>query len=382
MPNSPARFTIPVVMKTIPELLSAYDTAAPLELARTPPSAWYTDPRIAELERDAVFGRSWQLVARTDQLAEPGSYVTANIAGEPIIAVRGRDGVLRGFYNVCRHHAAEVMTATEGTSHNLRCPYHGWTYSLEGELKGCPEFKEVCEFDQRTNGLVPVRLDTWENLVFVCLSTDSPGLRESLGDVAARFAPLNISSLKFFERRSYDLACNWKVYVDNYLDGGYHVPHIHKGLNSVIDYARYTIENVGRACIQATPLDSSDADAETASVRGGNMGYYVWLHPNLMLNWYEGYLDTNLVLPLTVDRCRVIFDFYFADTAPSREELNRRSVAVAERVQQEDIDICESVQRGLNSRAYDVGRLSVRREAGEHLFHRLLAADLRAAQST
>jgi choline monooxygenase len=364
-------------MSQLQSTLRAYDIDAPLESAKTPPSAWYTDPRIAELERETVFARSWQLVARLDQLTDPGRYVTASIAGEPIAVVRGRDGVLRAFYNVCRHHAAEVLTQPEGSSHNLRCPYHGWTYSLEGELKGCPEFKEVRDFDPAQNGLVPVRLETWEKFVFVCLAADTPPLREHLGAVAQRVAPLKLGALQFFERRVYDISCNWKVYVDNYLDGGYHVPHIHKGLNSVIDYTRYTIENLGRACIQATPLDSAAADKETAAVRGGAMGYYVWLHPNLMLNWYEGYLDTNLVLPLGVDRCRVIFDFYFADAGGGREELNRRSVAVAERVQQEDIDICESVQRGLRSRAYDVGRLSVRREGGEHLFHRLLAADLR-----
>jgi len=400
---------------SLDSLVAAYDAAAPLERACTPPAAWYTDPRVAELERAAVFARSWQLVARLDQLTQPGCFVTANIAGEPVVVVRGRDQKLRAFYNVCRHHAAEVVTAAEGKSHNLRCPYHGWTYSLEGALRGCPEFSEVRDFDQARNGLSPVALDTWEQFVFVRLSNGGPSLREHVGSMAERVALLRLSALKFYARRTYDLKCNWKVFVDNYLDGGYHVPHIHKGLNSVLDYQEYRIETADRYCLQSSPITSAGGEAETASVRGGQTAYYYWLYPNLMLNWYEGYLDTNLVLPLDVDHCRVIFDFYFADADPEsqpgaagphkdRSETGTtstagaavphqdgskirptsqaercRSVAVAERVQQEDIDICESVQRGLGSRSYDVGRLSVRREAGEHLFHRLLAADLRAA---
>jgi choline monooxygenase len=182
--------------------------------------------------------------------------------------------------------------------------------------------------------------------------------------------------LQFVERRTYDLACNWKVFVDNYLDGGYHVPHIHKGLGSVLNYAEYIIENGDRFCVQTTPVKQSGGDAQTSAVRGGDRAYYYWLYPNFMLNWYEGYLDTNLVLPLAVDRTRVVFDFYFDPKEIAAEGRTAKSITVANRVQQEDIDVCESVQRGLQSRAYDIGRLSVRREAGEHLFHRLLFEQL------
>jgi choline monooxygenase len=174
------------------------------------------------------------------------------------------------------------------------------------------------------------------------------------------------------------LKCNWKVFVDNYLDGGYHVPHLHKGLDSVLDYSNYTIENGERYCLQSSPMVTS-SDAEVGAVRSGPRAFYYWLYPNFMINYYEGTLDTNLVRPLAIDRTEVIFDFYFADVSAAARERNLASVAVGERIQQEDLDICEAVQRGLNSRAYNAGRLSVRREAGEHLFHRLLHADLKAA---
>jgi choline monooxygenase len=168
------------------------------------------------------------------------------------------------------------------------------------------------------------------------------------------------------------------VFVDNYLDGGYHVPHLHKGLSSVLDYKQYTIENEDRYCLQSSPMVESDEDAATGATRKGDRAWYFWQYPNFMINCYAGYMDTNLVIPLDVDHCRVIFDFYFGDVSTdAARKYNEESIAVGDRVQSEDLGICEAVQRGLKSRAYGAGRLSVRREAGEHLFHRLLAADLK-----
>jgi choline monooxygenase len=362
---------------TLKEILASYNAAAALPDAHTIPSSWYTDPRIAQLELQNVFSRAWQAVGRTAQVEKPGQYVTASVAGEPVVAVRGSDGKLRAFYNVCRHHAMTVMNEPCGHAQHMRCPYHGWTYNLEGELRGMTEFEGVCNFDRAQNGLVPIRVETWENFVFVNLDPHPAALEEFLGALVGLAKPLGFGGLHFVERRSYTLNCNWKVYVDNFLDGGYHVPHMHKGLNSVLDYTNYTIENVDRCCVQSSPVAvDKSSEASAAATRKGDRAYYFWQYPNFMLNWYEGYLDTNLVLPLGVDRCEVIFDFYFGDTRESQMPYIRESMGVSERVQQEDITICDGVQRGLSSRAYQAGRLSVRREAGEHLFHRLLAADL------
>src|SRR5262245_52685072 len=200
------------------DVLSGFDDAAPLERASTIPADWYTDPRVAALERRTVWSRA-------AQVAEPGAFVTAQIAGEPIVVVRGSDGVLRGFFNVCRHHAAAVMTAPCGKVDRLRCPYHGWTYDLAGRLRGVPEFDGVCDFDRDATGLVPLAVATWESFVFVHLDPDPPPLERHLGALVEQVAPLGFGALTFSERREYTLACNWKVFVDNYLDGGYHVPH-------------------------------------------------------------------------------------------------------------------------------------------------------------
>jgi choline monooxygenase len=351
-------------------LLALYDEAAPLEYAYTIPAAWYVDERIERLERDQVFGSNWIAVGRVDQAADAGQFFTFDLAGEPLIVVRGADHQLRAFYNVCRHHAAAVATAPCGVAQHLRCPYHGWTYGLDGSLKGTPEFTGVCNFDREANGLVPVQVATWEKFIFVNPNPETPPLESQLDDLPQR---ISVAGLRFFTRKTYTLACNWKVYVDNYLDGGYHVPHLHKALNSVLDYKEYTIENGTHYALQSSPMVASQ-DASVAQTRTGDRAEYYWLYPNFMINLYQGVMDTNLVLPLGREKCLVIFDFFFADTSP---EYNAESVAVSDRVQAEDVDICESVQRGLHSRAYGAGRLSVRRETGEHLFHRLLAHDLK-----
>jgi len=244
-------------------------------------------------------------------------------------------------------------------------------------LKGMVEFEGVCNFERHGNGLVPVRVDTWENFVFVNLDGKAVPLPEYLGKVPALTGPLKLAeTMHYFDRRIYTLKCNWKVYVDNYLDGGYHVPHAHKGLSSVVEYTKYTIENFERSCLQSSPLDASGAiDSAVGATRQGH-AFYLWLYPNFMINAYSSVMDTNLVLPLGVDRCAVIFDYYFADVSPAAAQYHRESIAVSEKVQEEDMAICDSVQRGLASRAYLAGRLSVRREAGEQLFHRLLHSDL------
>jgi phenylpropionate dioxygenase-like ring-hydroxylating dioxygenase large terminal subunit len=364
------------------DLVALYDDRAPLAQAYTIPASWYVDERIAELERQAVFGRTWQVAARAERLQQPAQFVTVELAGEPLVVVRGADQQLRAFYNVCRHHAAAVVAGEQGSANLFRCPYHGWSYGLDGSLKGAPEFEGVGSFDRARNGLLPVRVESWEQFVFVNLEPSAPSLSDFLGGLMPRVAPLNVGALHFFERRSYSLHCNWKVFVDNYLDGGYHVPHLHQALNSVLEYTQYSIECKDRYCLQSSPLVASDVDAATSATRSGERAYYFWQYPNFMINLYAGYMDTNLVLPDGVDRCKVVFDFYFDDVRESAAERNRQSVAVGERVNDEDVGICESVQRGLHSRAYQAGRLSVRREAGEHLFHRLLAADLRNGLET
>jgi choline monooxygenase len=366
--------------RSLGQIIDSYARDAPLDRAFTIPAEWYVDDRVFDLERRTVFACSWLVAARADQLLERGRYVACELGtGEPVVIVRGDDDVVRGFFNVCRHHAAAVAAGPEGSASVFRCPYHGWTYALDGGLKGTPDFAGVCDFDRAANGLVPIATGPWEHWILAVPGESGRSLAAFLGaDLVAQLEHLDLRALHWMERRHYMLDCNWKVFVDNYLDGGYHVPHLHKGLHSVLDYRTYTIEIGERFCLQSSPIVAEGAEPGTAAVRSGDRAFYYWIYPNFMINRYGDAMDTNLVIPRGLERTEVIFDFYFRDVADGARTANLASIAVSERIQDEDVAICTSVQRGLRSRAYTAGRLSVRREAGEHLFHRLLHDDLKA----
>ena len=350
-----------------------FDPARPLESARTIPSSWYTSPEVAAAERRAVFGSTWQMIGRVEQVASPGAYLTVEVAGEPILVVRGDDGVLRAFFNVCRHRAAPILNEPCGTATRLRCRYHGWTYDLTGKLRGTPEFDGVTDFRKEDNGLVPVAVGTGGPFVWVHLDQPAEPVEEYMAPLP-EWLQGNIDNLVFASRVEYELACNWKVYVDNYLDGGYHVNTVHPALAGVLDYTGYRTTLYANASVQTSPMKPGDPDDAATRTRTGTEAAYWWVFPNFMLNAYAGVMDTNLVLPLGADRCKVVFDYYFRPDATP--EFIKDSVAVAHQVQVEDVGICEEVQRGLHSRSYTVGRFSVKREAGGYHFHRLLAAKL------
>jgi choline monooxygenase len=363
---------------SLDDLLSAFDDQAALERARTIPAAWYHDPAVYQAERERVFGNCWLAAGRADQVAAPGRFFTCEIAGEPVVVVRDQQGTLHAFHNVCRHRAARVMCEAEGECTKLRCRYHGWTYDLAGKLRGVPEFDGVADFCREDNGLPAYAVDTWGPVVWTHLGRSPGPLRDALEPLSRRMAPMGVDQLRFAGRREYDLACNWKVFVDNYLDGGYHVNTVHPALAGVLDYSRYRTEVEGLTSVQISPLKATDDSV--AAVRRGDHAYYWFIYPNLMLNLYDGVMDTNLVLPTGPETCRVVFDFYFAATAGDEAaRFMADSIAVADRIQAEDVGICEEVQRGLRSRSYSTGRFSVRREAGGYHFHQLLARQLRAA---
>jgi choline monooxygenase len=363
----------------IADLLGQFDPSRPLEQAHTVPARWYFDPELYELERRTVFGDTWQYVGRSSAVAQPGAFLAADVAGEPIVVIRDTEGVLRAFYNVCRHRAAPLVTQVEGTATRLRCRYHGWTYDLAGRLRGAPEFDGVSDFCREDSGLIPVHVETWGPFVWVHCGRQPEPLAAFLRPLIEHTAGRGVEALHFIDRREYEMNCNWKVFVDNFLDGGYHVNTVHPGLAGVLDYTQYRTEIHGPTSVQISPLKPVEhaGDPTVAMVRGGDVAMYWWVFPNFMLNLYQGVMDTNLVLPLGPERCRVIFDFYFADMEGDLAAFIRESIAVAHRIQEEDVDICEEVQRGLRSRAFQTGRFSVKREAAGYHFHQLLARRLR-----
>lgn len=235
-------------------------------------------------------------------------------------------------------------------------------------------------------------VDTWGCFVFVNLSPNPRPVREWLGDLPQRLGRHPLHELKLVRRAPSRIQANWKLIAENFmeyyhlpwvhLDGGYHVNTVHPALSGVLDYKNYRTEIAGQTSVQISPLKPADPgdDAAVGAVRTGSEAMYWFVFPNFMLNLYEGMMDTNLVLPLGPDRCRVVFDFYFAQTeGPEAERFMTESMAVADRIQQEDMGICEEVQRGLASRSFHTGRFSVRREAAGYRFHQLLARRLLAS---
>jgi choline monooxygenase len=343
--------------------------------ASTIPSRLYIDPVYLELERERVFAHTWQLVGRSEQVSETGSFFTAEIGNDSIVVLRDGDS-LRGFYNVCLHRAGPVAHGC-GKRQSLQCKYHGWTYSLKGELLRAPEMEGVERFTPADMRLRSVAVATWGPLVFVNLDGAAPALEDMLGDIPGRVAPFGCASMRYVMRKEYELACNWKVYVDNYLEG-YHIPIVHPSLHKEIDYDSYRVEPLRYSSIQHAPLrpvvggatdrkyDPSKADIPEA--------VYGWVFPNIMLNLYMGQMQTNVVLPVAHDRTIVAFD-WFASNPPADPATDpdwSRLVAFSDEIQDEDVEICETVQRNLKSRVYDRGRYSAARERGVHHFHSLL----------
>ena len=348
-----------------------------LARASTIPSWCYTDPAVLAAERDRVFARTWQLVGREDQVATPGTYFTAEVAGEPLLLVRGGDGVLRALSNVCRHRAGPVAKG-EGSCAAFRCGYHGWSYALDGRLRNTPEFEAVEEFDRDSVRLPEFRVETWLGLVFVNLDAGAPSLAETLGTLWSELGAKGYDRMRLAARKDWEIECNWKVYVDNYLEG-YHIPIVHPGLMKELDYARYETETWRWHSLQKSPIKKrEDGRLRTDPYAADGEALYYWVFPNLMLNVYPDNFSTNVIVPLSLSRTLTVFEWFLRDPdQPGVAETVRQTVEFSDEIQREDVAICEAVQKGLESRTYDVGRFSVRRESGVHHFHRLYADALR-----
>jgi choline monooxygenase len=350
-----------------------FDWEPDLARATTSPPELYVDAAVLELARRRVFARSWQAVARADQLAEVGCFVASEVAGWPIVVTRAADG-LRGFHNVCRHRAGPVAVGC-GRRRSLQCRYHGWTYGLDGALLAAPEMEGAEGFRGDEVRLAPVEVAAWGPLLFARVDGGGPPLAEILAGVGEPTA------LPFVMRRDYELACNWKVYVDNYLEG-FHIPLVHPELHRELDYDRYRTETArwrSRQHAPLRPIAISAGDGEAAGrayrpERAGEEAEYHWVFPNLMLNIYQGQFQSNVVSPIDVDHTRVRFEWFAAEPAAdlANDEKWSRLLAMSDLVQAQDTAICEAVQRGLRSPACRPGRYSVRRENGVHHFHGLL----------
>jgi len=353
---------------------------ANIEHAWTLPAHVYRDPEIFRREVSQIFGRTWQVVGHHDQLAKPGDFFTTELQGEPLLLSRGLQGELRGFYNVCRHRAGPPAQGC-GSRKLFRCAYHGWTYGLDGSLISAPEVEGVQDFHPEQFSLVPVKVEEWFNFIFVNLDSNAQPLSQFLGELPKQTARFPFSGMKLFERRKYDMKCNWKTYVDNYLEG-YHLPSVHPGLNRELDYNAYIVEPYSRHVRQFSPIRGAQpGDAEPRryqETRENLTTDYFWIFPNWMLNCYPDNVSLNIVLPLEPERTLAIFEWYL----PKKDlgsQAAKDSVHFSDEIQIEDVKICEAVQKNLHSRSYQRGRFSVKQEKGVHAFHRMYAEIMNSA---
>ena len=358
MPDSPATIEIH------PQIAQAWSL----------PAEFYIGRHIAAEEKAKIFARTWQVVGHHHQIGNSGDFFTCELAGEPLLLVRGAKGELRAFYNVCRHRAGPPAEGC-GSRKLFRCGYHGWTYGLDGQLISAPEFEDVQEFDRQHFALAPVRAQEWFNLIFVNLDAQAEPLEKSLGLLPAQAERFAFREMKLFERRIYEMNCNWKTYVDNYLEG-YHLPSVHPGLNRELDYNAYTVEAYARHVRQFSPIRGAQPGDETSrrypEARADLTTDYFWIFPNWMLNCYPDNVSLNIVLPLDTERSQAIFEWYLPEKDLGSAAA-KASVEFSDQIQREDVAICETVQKNLHSRSYQRGRYSVKQERGVHAFHRMYA---------
>jgi choline monooxygenase len=359
-----------------PDHANPFDIDADITRATTPTPPAYTDESIYQLAREAIFARSWQLIADLDDVKVPGAvHPVTFLQGcidEPLILTRDLQDAIHCLSNVCTHRGT-ILAEHPDCTRSLTCRYHGRRFDLDGRCKHMPEFDQVEDFPSDADHLTRLQWGRWGSLIFAALDPFVP-LDEWLAPVRDRLPWFDADSLTLDPARSRDylVDANWALYCDNYLEG-FHIPFVHASLNQTLDFSSYACELSPHAILQIgvsrDPADAFDLPADSPDHPRPIAGYYYFLFPNTMLNVYPWGVSVNIVKPLAVDRTRVSFLTYVND--PDR--LDRGAGAGLDRVEREDEAVVEAVQRGMRSRLYKHGRYSPSQEQGVHHFHRMLA---------
>ncbi|WP_437881188.1 aromatic ring-hydroxylating oxygenase subunit alpha [Pseudomonas sp. LRF_L74] len=346
----------------------------------------YTDPQWFKLDQQQIIAKSWQWVCHVEKVRDPGTYTTADIAGHPIAVVRDQDGSLRAFYNVCKHRAHPVLSG-EGKVRRIVCPYHSWCYGLNGQLVGAPHVGGLKEFDKDAIHLSPVQVEEFCGFIYVNLDPEAKPLAELSGDLKQEidhWAP-DIGSLTFGHRLTYEIKSNWKNVVDNFLEC-YHCPTAHKDFCTLVDMDTYKVTTHGIYSShmaeagngQNTAYDTSKAKVRTHAVW--------WLWPNTCLMRYPGRNSMIVlhIIPVGPDLTRETYDFYLE--TPEPDDMEREAIRYLDEVLQvEDISLVENVQRGMQTPAFEQGRIvtdpdgSGKSEHALHHFHGLVLDAYRKA---
>jgi choline monooxygenase len=329
------------------------------------PAELYHREDVYQRERHAVFARQWQLVGSLQSVTNPGDYIATEITGWRIFVLRNREGELRGFHNLCRHRAGYFLEDGEGHCDVLRCKYHGWVYDAHGRLRATPGFGEAAWFDRADYPLLPIKVGVWRGLVFVNLDLEARPLEDCLGSLPELVETYPMESFTRLKEVEFDIACNWKTYTDNFVEG-YHIPSIHAGLNAAIDFERFETYHRENVVVMKAPQ-------REGSIYGG---VWLWAYPNMTLSVYPDGMNTSRILPVDRQRSRLVYNFFFRDTGEAAASARARTIETNCAIVREDFGICEIAQRNLEAGSFTRGPLSPKQEAGVRYFHDRLRASL------
>ena len=356
--------------------MSGFFIDADISRAQTIKKAFYSEERYYTEAREKIFARSWQLIGDVSMVRTPGACYPVifldGLLSEPLILVRDKEGKLHCLSNVCTHRGNLLVTEPCTVSH-IRCRYHGRIFQLTGEMASMPEFREVKDFPSVTDNLPQLELFQWGPWLFTSLEKEGSAL-PFFKEMKERLSwlPLDEFRLRADLSKDYFIDAHWALYCENYLEG-FHIPFVHAGLNAVIDYGSYSTELFRYSSLQLgiakTGEDCFDLPENSVDYGKGIAAYYFWIFPNMMFNFYPWGLSVNIVQPLSPTRTRISFITYMW-----KEEYYKKGAGKdLDKVEMEDEEIVQQVQKGIRSRFYDKGRYSVTREQGTHHFHRLIA---------
>ena len=309
----------------------------------------YREPDAYKAERLAIWASEWIMFCTAAELTQPGNYFADELAGFNLLLVVNPEGTIVGFHNVCPHRAGVLAWPGQGTLGNLVCKYHGWAFGWDGQLKSARDFGNDEPLCAEHSELKKIRVETWGPLVFVCLSEETPPLIESLGSFVGRATSFPIETFSYARRLTRELNCNWKTYIDNYLEG-YHVQLIHPSLNRALKMSTYTVSvHDDSYCVhECEPSDGSPV-----------AGVWLFRYPNLAVNIYPDGMNVERIMPIGHNKTHIVYDYFSVDTS---DENIARMVAMSNEILDEDQDMCEVVQKNLNSGIYEAGPLSPRHE--------------------
>lgn len=316
----------------------------------------YVSDSTLERERRRIFWQSWQFVGSASEVAEPGAYIAADISGMGVIAIRGKDGVLRGFKNVCRHRGARLLEPGTGKCRLIVCPYHKWSFSDIGKLVQAPWYGKDPAIIPEDWPLDEIRVDVWRGLVFVAVDPQE-SLTEQLGELVDELAAEPMETYALAAKSKVDFDANWKIYTDNFVEG-YHIPGTHPSFFAAIDFEQFeTTAHRGYVRMSAPPKDGLFY-----------RGKWLWMWPNWTLSLFQGGMSTSRINPLSVDRTEQLYNFHFADMSEAATAERQRTIDGTMAVVKEDYEVCVSTHRNYASGAYSPGPLSSRHEKGVHYF--------------